>query len=68
MKYLVVELNSGLVEGYYVNFEEADSYVKRYQNKFKDRNFTIDAIEDPTPLKQEDLFKFSDWFNRRNNA
>ena len=67
--YLIRDLETNLVEGYYAGFDEAEGYLKRIQRKFKDRSFTIDFEDHQVTLKDNDMIKYSEWYNnRRKNA
>lgn len=66
--YLIREIESSLVEGYYVDMWWAEDRLKRLQRKFKDKVFTIDFEEQFVKLEDSDLIRYSDWYNRGKNA
>ena len=62
--WLIEEVNTGLVDGYYANFNMANEIRDYFQNDFPDLNFIIRQQIKPHRLHDCELITESGWFKK----
>ena len=62
--YLVEEVTSGLVEGFYTNKSDAISYASRHQATNQNCLFVITKHDKPYNLHDSEMLKYASWFNK----
>ncbi|WP_396189601.1 hypothetical protein, partial [Flavobacterium sp.] len=61
MKFLIIELTTGLLDGFYTSIEGARLSMQEYQKEFPDLLFTVHVTNRTLNLHDSELIRFSDW-------
>jgi hypothetical protein len=62
--YLVEEVTSGLVDGFYVDKKDAINYASRHKLTNPNCLFVITKHEKSYNLHDSQMLKYADWFNK----
>lgn len=65
IRYLVEELKTGLVDGYYTEFAFANSARESFQSQFNDMQFVVKPTLVTHTLHDSEMINCSEWYLRR---